>query len=52
VLGILSEDDDFFLVDEQILPGWKHKISKSERSYRLAISGGAGEDSGGTQTGR
>jgi len=30
VLGISSENDDFFLVDEKILPGWKHKISKFE----------------------
>lgn len=30
VFGIPSEDDDIFLVDERMLPGWKHKISKYE----------------------
>lgn len=28
VFGIPSEEDDFLLVDERMLPGWKHKISK------------------------
>jgi len=30
VFGIPSEDDDYFLVDERMLPGWRHKISKYE----------------------
>jgi len=30
VFGIPSEDDDYFLVDERMLPGWKHMISKYE----------------------
>ena len=30
VFGIPSEEDDFLLVNENMLPGWKHKISKYE----------------------
>jgi hypothetical protein len=30
VFGIPSEDDDYLLVNEKMLPGWKHKIFKYE----------------------
>jgi len=30
VFGIPDDEDDFLLIDEKTMPGWKHKISKYE----------------------